>query len=369
MKQKRSDKDNLLGWRLHLASAALVLFGILNLSHGSEVVACSAVAVGNPVVDLLVGGNFDWRARGGMIFLSPRGQVKTSSFAVQREEKSGASKPEKVSRRGTFSWKSQYASMTLSQFGRDYPMQGVNEQGLVGFVLMGPADYAEQGTKGSVTENLWLQAQLDQYSTVQEVEDHIFDLGIKKISARLHWLLCDGSGECITVEFRNGVPQIHRGQALTGRLLTNSGVLESWDYFLRWRESGVPLPLGYDSFARYSRLAWHLSEAKPWGVLDALNDVALEGFTAWQSIFDTKQRNFWVRLEAGDWRHFSFANMELNCRSELPVLKMGDTQWGTYDHQAVWNLMHRAVEGLSADEVKNIEKAVHNSENVVCGSR
>ncbi|MEI6834613.1 MAG: linear amide C-N hydrolase [bacterium] len=334
--------------------------GLLSLSMAilfslsSTAFPCSAVARRGLNKGVHLAANYDWRAHGGLVFLSPRGQQKFSKIPSHHPSDAGEF------------WLSRYASLTLSQFGRDYPMQGINERGLAGMVLVAPAKYPTIGKRGVITENLWLQYQLDQFSSIQEVAEHLDDFGIRKISADLHWFLCDSSGECATVEFSEGQRRIYRTTDDRLQVLTNSPALESWAWYHEWSQSGRELPVGYGSMARFTRLAWRASHE---GVLDltsALNDVAQSGFTAWQTIFDLKRREMLVRLAGDDWRQVSFNGLTLHCRQDLPMLNLAKQDWQPYKASEVREILKSATEGLAYDENQRITSAVTSSERVVC---
>lgn len=324
------------------------------LSVSSVAFPCSAVARRGVDKDFHLAANYDWRARGGIVYFSPRDQIKDGAHHV--EQRASVS----------YSWVSRYASLTLSQFGRDYPMQGMNERGLAGVVLMAPASYPSVGKLGVMTENLWLQYQLDQFASVEDVASHLQDFGIKKISADLHWFFCDAGGECATVEFLEGRPRIHRSRDERLHMVTNSPVSDSWSWYRQWVNSGAQLPEGYNSIARFTRLAWRSSVE---GYLDlgfSLNDVALDGFTAWQSIFNLQKRSILVRLAGQDWRQLSFPDPRLGCGEDLPIFILNENGWQPYNSRDVRELLEDAINGLANEEVRAISEAVEKSERVIC---
>src|SRR5690606_17640644 len=47
-------------------------------------------------------------------------------------------------------WVSKYGSLTFNQHGREFPMGGVNEAGLVVEVMVGDAEYPARDDRGSV---------------------------------------------------------------------------------------------------------------------------------------------------------------------------------------------------------------------------
>lgn len=335
------------------ASARVALF-FLVFAIESVCHPCSTMARRGVDGDFSLGANYDWKARGGVVFVSPRGQYK-SSFRVGNHE---FQKPA--------AWVSRFASLTLSQFGRDYPMQGINEAGLAGAVLVAPADYPSYGPNGLISENLWLQYQLDNFSNIKQVVDRVHDFGIQKISADLHWFLCDATGECVTIEFENSRARVYRTRDLPLQVLTNSSVSNSWHFFNTWKQSGAVLPVGYGSFARFSRLAWRASQEGQVDLIKTLDDVSMEGFTAWQTIFNLSKRSLQVRLPGQNWLEVSFFGRERKCNSRLEMLILNEPFWKPYNKVAVRQLLREATDGLPDPEVKSIERAFRRSNRIVC---
>jgi hypothetical protein len=309
----------------------LLLAMLLVIQKADRVQACSAVTSSANSLSL-VAANYDWTARGGIVFESPRGQRKQSI----RFHQDGA----------TASWRSKYASLTVSQFGRDFPMQGLNEAGLMGIVLVAPADYPRQGPLGVIAEVSWLQYQLDQFATVEEVIAHAGDFGIEKVSAYLHWYLCDARHTCIIVEFERGQPVIHQLDPQVVRAATNSSFRASSEALRSWQSSGSEaVPHGYQSINRYIRLANRDSFAHEWQLVEAIDDVALQGFTAFQTIFDSQSKELRVRLPNSPWQILGFDQRSLACTSKLEMYNLQTGAWQSYDYATVDRLFAAATDG------------------------
>ncbi len=316
---------------------------------------CSAVYRQDSSNKAQLGANFDWNARGGILFLSPRQQVKSAGAIV-----AGKGRP--------VTWISRYASITLSQFGRDYPMQGINEAGLAGAVLMAPAQYPVTGPAGYITENLWLQYQLDRFATVSDVILHVADFGIHKISADLHWMLCDKTGECATIEYIDGRPHIYKSRDVARNVLTNSPYALAWQTYLDWSASNRPLPQGYQSSARFIRLAFSQINPNLKSMEETLDDVALPGFTAWQTVFELSTSSLKVRVEGGSWSDVAFELSRLHCSPKLMMYELGHDVWTPYDGRVVEDLIARATVGIPKNEVALIFESKRLSEQISCSN-
>jgi choloylglycine hydrolase len=322
-----------------------VLAALLSLGISTDGFACSAVAGSDGAV---VGGNYDWYARGGIVFVSPRGQVKSSEVTV---EKALAAH-----------WVSRFGSVTISQFGRDFPMQGMNEAGLAGMVLVGDSKYPASRAGATLTENLWLQYQLDNYETIDEVVRHAGDLGIKTLSASLHWFICDRSRACAVIEFLNGQAVVHAGDKLPVAALTNTTYDAAASGYQNWRGTQEQVPEGYDSLARFIRLA----ESGGRDVKGELDDVSQRGLTAVQTVFDMEQRSFTSRVEDGPWVNVSFRDISFDCGSMPQMLSLSVGTWETYNHDAVVDLFTRGTRGTTGLGPEIQDRILKASEQISC---
>lgn len=319
---------------LNLISIVLVA---LLLAPPTTSHACSAVAK-TTSSSFLVGASYDWIPNGGIVFKSPVGQLKTAFTFSQQ------SRP--------ISWTSKYGSLTISQFGRDFPMQGINEAGLVGMVLLAPAQYPSASDRGTISESQWLQYQLDQYSTVREIESHLKDFSIERVSANLHWFFCDASSACAVVEFNSGRAQIYRGENLSVTALTNHSYQQSLIFWYLAKASEHTKPSGYQSERRFIRLADFLSGGDNQSVDSALDDVASVKFTAWQTIFAPHQKTLKVRLPGSDWKAFDLKNMDFKCQKNLKVFDLGSASWMPFERNYVEQMFEQSAsgaEGLNRD--------------------
>src|SRR5215470_5207291 len=81
----------------------------------APVSACTTFCLKNKG-EMLFGRNYDYMFGDGMIMVNKRGVVKVSTSEA----------PEKPAQ-----WTSKYGSVTFNQYGRENPMGGMNEAGLV----------------------------------------------------------------------------------------------------------------------------------------------------------------------------------------------------------------------------------------------
>src|ERR671919_752532 len=98
--------------RLRRLLRTIVIGAILTTSIGDVMHACSTfcVTLGD---HRLFGKNYDFEIGDGLLMVNPAGLRKRGSLADGPE------------------WTARHGSVTFNQFGRDTPMGGMNESGLV----------------------------------------------------------------------------------------------------------------------------------------------------------------------------------------------------------------------------------------------
>lgn len=128
-----------------------------------------------------------------------------------------------------------YGSITFTQFGRELPMSGMNEKGLV-VVMMYHEDgeYPNEDARVTLNALQWIQYQLDQYATVDEVIRH---LRLEKSMYILHYTIADAQGNATLIEFVNGTAQVVRDEAYLA--LTNSSFKSSKEYAKQFMETPI----------------------------------------------------------------------------------------------------------------------------------
>ncbi|MBK6966433.1 MAG: linear amide C-N hydrolase [Bacteroidales bacterium] len=81
--------------------------------------------------------------------------------------------------------------------------------------------------KKYVNELEWVQYQLDNFESIQQVTDHLTDLKIYPIKGKVHYILSDKTGESVIIEYLNGTPTAYKKEANVCQTITNNSVLQS----------------------------------------------------------------------------------------------------------------------------------------------
>jgi hypothetical protein len=155
---------------------------------------------------LYFGRNLDWVSDMGLVIVNQRNTSKTS-FVFPPER--------------SISWTSKYGSISFNQFGKEFPFGGINEKGLVVEVMVSPTDYPEADERPIVNELQWVQYQLDNCATIDEVlaTDKVIRIG--QAHEGLHYLICDAEGNVAVVEFIGGKMVSYKGDKLVAPVLEN----------------------------------------------------------------------------------------------------------------------------------------------------
>lgn len=167
----------------------------------------------------------------------------------------------------------------------------MNDKGLVIEELSTwPAEYPHNNL--DLTEFEWIQYQLDNYKTTEEVALNIDNTSIKMFYFRLHYLITDKYGDKAIVEFINGKPVVYRGSSLDAPVLTNNNYHELNKYLSLISESDYKKLNINTSQDRFVKIVLLLKEQKnsnsPADYLSAMNilDSVKAADTQWSIIYD-----------------------------------------------------------------------------------
>ena len=311
----------------------------------------------------LFGKNYDWSVSDGLLVVNKRGVEKTAPLPP----------PERPAR-----WTSKHGSVTFNQYGREFPNGGMNEAGLaVELMWLDETRWPDADGRPSLGCLEWIQYQLDNFSTVGEVVAHLGDLRVTS-QAKVHYLVCDPSGACATVELLDGKPVHHEG----ARALANHTYAESASFLARNRGKAGALA-GRGSLQRFSRAAATAEKyAKEGGkdavrlAFDTLDDVAQGDYTKWSIVYDLPARRIhWRTLANRSLRHVDLAAFDFSCATPVRVLDVDAghgnvaSRFAGYTAEANRSLVERAVrktELLAGMPPEEIAQVVLQPERTVC---
>lgn len=261
---------------------------------------------------LVFGRNYDWVAGTGMVCTNHRGLAKTS-FAVSDGR--------------SISWTSKYGSITFNQYGKEFPTGGMNEKGLVVELMwLDETRYAEQDERPAISVLQWIQYQLDNCATIDELIATDKQLRISATSAPLHYLVADAKGNAATIEFLDGKMVVHKAGQLAFPVLTNSVYSES----VKLAKDAIAkndIPGNGSSEARFIRACSMVNDYtsgktnKPVidHAFDVLSSVKQSTHTKWSIVYDIGNRKIYFKtLDAPEVKTMLFSSFEFAC-SQQPL--------------------------------------------------
>ena len=167
---------------------------------------------------LYFGRNLDWISGTGLIMTNQKNLEKVALM-------DSSEKPVK--------WISKYGSITFNQVGKDLPYGGINEAGLVvEHMTLEKTIYPSKDNRCAIGACQWIQFQLDNYSTIEEIIKSDELIRIVDASSKFHFLVCDRFGHVAVIEFIDGKMVYHTGKDLPNEALANSTYEESIQCFL-----------------------------------------------------------------------------------------------------------------------------------------
>lgn len=293
----------------------VILLGIMVLPALSD--ACSTFCLLHQDQPLF-GRNYDWMVGDAVAMVNKRGVAKTAMGPQPAR------------------WTSTYGSVTFNQYGRELPMGGMNEAGLVVATLwLKDTEYAEPDHRPAVNALQWMQYQLDTARAVAEVIASDTHIRVHPGgAAKLHYFVCDPTGTCASIEFLEGKLVAHTQDTMAVKALTNHAYSQSVA-FLRQHEGfggTLPLPTSHRSLDRFARAASWVSQydlqTSPSAVdyaFEILASVAQGLHTAsptqWSMVYDLHHRRVYFRTLRNPHRRYIELNaFDLSCTTPVQVL-------------------------------------------------
>jgi len=172
-----------------LLSVCLILFVTLVSVRTCQ--ACNSLII--PEADSIAfGRNLDGPFINGFWVVNQRDICKSSYI------------PSDVTR-DSLVWQSLYGSVTINCYHIDIPLGGMNEAGLVvEHLATDSACFNYGGTIPGITPQQWIQYQLDNFATVDEVIAGLDDYSlIPWIFGIVHYIMCDATGDVAIIEYMN----------------------------------------------------------------------------------------------------------------------------------------------------------------------
>jgi len=279
---------------------------------------------------LVFGRNYDWITGQGVLNTNQRGLFKTSITVKDQK---------------TISWTSKYGSLTFNQYGKEFPTGGMNEKGLVVELMwLDGTQYASKDDRAALNVLQWLQYQLDNCSTIEEVIASDKLVRISNGEVPLHYLIADANGNAATIEFLKGKMVVHKGKDLPFPVLTNHDYGYSLD---KMKENDTD---GNNSLERFATACSMVKEFRSSDNTSSINysfnilkAVAQGNYTKWSIVYDIKNKQIYFKTDGhADIKTISFADIDFSCNKPAKSFLLnqdvkGDIKSKLVDHTSAIN--------------------------------
>lgn len=323
--------------------AFLFSFFVLLSVSTNQIFACTTFCLKNNS-EVLFGKNYDWMIGDGLVFVNKRNVEKTAMAE-------GATNPAK--------WISQYGSVTFNQYGRENPSGGMNEKNLViELMWLDETVYPKPDERPTVGTLEWIQYQLDNSATVQEVIQNAEKIRIAS-DVKIHYLINDKDGNSAIVEFIDGKLVAHANEKIPFTALANDTYEKSLNYTKNNSLEKSKTESSLDRFTRAAEKSKAFAD-KPKSeaesvkyAFDTLENVAQKGYTQWSIVYDQQRGKIHFRTQKSrsiktiDAKTFDYA-----CGSSVKIFDVNSNESGDvsmkfadYKREANRDLLERSFSG------------------------
>ncbi|MEO8210701.1 MAG: linear amide C-N hydrolase [bacterium] len=310
--------------------------------------------------ELVFGKNYDWLIGDGIVFVNKNGVVK-KAFTEKNIP---------------VEWVSKYGSVTFNQYGREFPSGGINEAGLViELMWLDETKYPDKDERPATGGILqWIQYQLDNCETIQEVIDTDKLIRIPSGSVPVHYLVSDSYGNSASIEFLDGKLVQHSGEAMKYKVLTNDSYENSMNYLKTLREFGGASDIKGEnsSFERFAKSCSMINNYKKesdrtavdYG-FEILNSVKQGDHTKWSIVYDIKKMKVYFKTLGSDKiKNIDLSRLDFNCSSPVQMIDINsglegnvNAQLTDYTYEANRKLIEDAYSGVDfLKDATDIEK-------------
>jgi len=268
------------------------------------------------------------------------------------------------------SWISKYGSITFNSEGLDFPDGGMNEMGLAVFEMsLGNTQYKVDESNPTLFMPLWIQYQLDNCTTIDEVIQNADDINLQGWS--WHYLVADTHGNCAIIEFLDGKVIVHKGEQVLYPVLCNTHYSRELERLETYREFGGVISKILQLIKeqpRFVRAANLLDEYNPsvhaspveYG-LKLLDDIQIKGWNKWSILVDAQ--NMMVYFHTNRNRQLRYVSLKSFDFSQQPAQLLdihgdgsGDvtSEFVDYSYERNLQLTEERAEYLFVDRFKGL---------------
>ena len=280
----------------------------------------------------LLARNYDWKSGHGYVFKNLKGQRK---YAYGWSGQHPAS------------WTSKYGSVTFNQFGKEFPIGGMNETGLVVEQILLPHSTYPNFGGPSVSNSEWVQYQLDNFSNVDEVLKNIESLQIYPLET-VHFFVADKAGRGAVIDFVNGNYGIHL-RTQHHMVLTTENYLDSEQYFEREKHTdNIVLNTNLDRYVHLKRKIQNIDVDEVYIAFGLLQQVASSADpypTQWSVVYDLENLKIHYKgMRSPNEKVVEFSDLDFSELGEIEVTNITEKQvsWKPYNTDIIRFLFQKS---------------------------
>jgi choloylglycine hydrolase len=314
--------------RMHRTIATLLAVAlVVGSALAPRAQACSAFLLKNGQL-LVVGRNYDWHLEDALVMVNKRDIQKTA-----------------LSFDNPLKWISKYGSVTINQYGRELPCDGMNERGLmIALLWLDETRYPEPDARPSLSNAQWAQYQLDTAATVDEVIASDAHVRITNLGGALvHYFVADAKGNAAVIEFLDGKMRALTGDELPFPAITNRTYSESLAYLRKHTGFGGAKaversPGSLDRFVGAARAVHEFAAVQNPTLPQALEtifqtlvEIDQGQRTKWSLAYDLASRTIRFRtFSQGSRRSISLQSLDFGAGTPVQVAEINSVAEGDF---------------------------------------
>jgi len=322
-------------------SAAAALLCICCNALSSK--ACTTFTIKDKNDNIFFGRNFDYLVGDAHVTINKRNQKKTALIKA----------PEKP-----LTWVSKFGSITFNLIGKEFPCGGMNEAGLVVEMMrLANTKYPEMDDRFGVTVLQWIQYQLDNSKTVEDVLKSDAMVRISRQSTTVnHFLIADSNGNSTIVEFLDGKMKFYSGNEVKHAVLANSTYADSLGYIRKFADFGGKESLAAKDESSLGRFAQAASMVQKYRGDTDIKDYSFrildsvwqterqEWLSQWSIVYDIKKQNiFYKTAKNREMRSIAFKDFDFGCSTKSLIIDIDKNITGKGDFSDYSEALHREL--------------------------
>jgi penicillin V acylase-like amidase (Ntn superfamily) len=331
-----------------------------------DILACTTFVLKDSN-NVVLGFSFDFHIGSHCIYVNKR-NVERNRFLLLAEK--------------AVKWVSKYGSITYNLLGKDWPHSGMNEAGLV-VQCLGAQDegakYPHPDNRSPIDESGWIQYQLDNSASVEDVIKNMQKIRISNRSlGETHFLIGDKMGNAIVIDYVNGETKTYTGDDLPYPITANDTYPHMLNYLKQHKGYGGKRELKFRPDASVIRFVYVANKIKEYKgqqkIIDYTFDI-LENLrqpqdgTRYQTVYDITNLSIYYNVSSdfGKIKTIHFKEFNFDCdtpalMTEIQSDKSGNIRDAFYNYDSkinkcvVLNTAEKFIDYIPEVVITNITK-------------